>query len=567
MKTCPQCHLAYPPESSFCFADGSSLESPKDPRFGATIAGRYVIDAALGVGGMATVYRAHHKLVDRPCAIKVLSPQYAADPTLRERFRRESRHAQRVAHPNIVEVSDQGETADGMPFLVMELLHGKSLAAIIEAGPVPIPRALPIAIEMTRALARAHDFDVIHRDLKPENVFLLPGDRVKLLDFGIARCTQDARITNLGEIFGTPQYMAPERSSSIDAGPGADLYALGVILFEMLVGRLPFEANDPAGWLMKHLREPIPHVRQFIAAAPEALDRLICELMAKNPDDRPIDAQRVQAALIGICQAMHIAIPTEPDPSPAPISLPLRAPSDAWQRRTDLFDKMLARGFGGTAPMEIARMLELLKTHLREIATLRATALEEQLRLEAIENEGREGRLRLGKTMDALTFDISRTRAEARALRAAVAPLTAASQTFVPQIMAAHKELMVWEGRSGFTEPYRELAAAYRQLAEIVDRWFETRQKELSASDEAAKRERVISDVDYQVKELRSGLAALDKSIQDRRTDCQKKLTEMGRRTEQLEAEILHLAGRFCAPLRARPELGALFLELEKVTG
>src|SRR5262249_2837337 len=150
-------------------------------------------------------------------------------PTLRERFKREARHAQRLAHPNIIEIFDQGNTDDGVPFLVMELLEGKSLAEGIERGKMAMSRMMPVAIEMTRALARAHDFEVIHRDLKPENVFLLAGDKVKLLDFGIARCAHDARLTNLGEVFGTPQYMAPERGNSIDAGPAADLYALGII--------------------------------------------------------------------------------------------------------------------------------------------------------------------------------------------------------------------------------------------------------------------------------------------------------------------------------------------------
>src|SRR4051794_13823114 len=217
MKTCPQCRTSYPSESSFCFVDGATLVEEKDPRINTTVAGRYVIETVLGVGGMATVYKSRHKLVDRPCAIKVLSMQFAQDPTLRERFRREARHAQRIAHPNIIEIFDQGDTDDGVPFLVMELLEGKSLADEMENGRIAPDRVLPVAIGMSRALARAHDFEVIHRDLKPENVFLLPGDHVKLLDFGIARCMQDARLTHLGEVFGTPQYMAPERANSIDA--------------------------------------------------------------------------------------------------------------------------------------------------------------------------------------------------------------------------------------------------------------------------------------------------------------------------------------------------------------
>lgn len=565
MKTCPQCHLAYPSESSFCFVDGSSLVSPKDPRIGSTVAGRYVINAELGKGGMATVYRAHHKLVDRPCAIKVLNPQFAQDPTTRERFRRESRHAQRLAHPNIIEIFDQGETEDNVPFLVMELLEGQSLADVLENGRLPMERALIIGIEMSRALACAHDFEVIHRDLKPENVFLLAGDRVKLLDFGIARCTQDARLTNLGEIFGTPQYMAPERGSSIDAGPPADLYALGIMIFEMLAGQLPFTANDPASWLMKHLKETPPHLRQFFQDAPAALDRLLFTLMAKRPEDRPIDAHRVEAELSTIARNVGVIVPPEAPPSPPPPSVSLRSTADPWERRTEIFDRMITRAFGPAAQVDGTRMLDALKGHLREIASLRTGAFEEQQRLEIIENEGRDGRLRLGKAMDTLTSDVSRTREEARGLRAAVAPLAEQSKTFAPQAIIAHKDLILWEGRGGFAEPTRELAAAYGKLSELVSRWYEVRQRELAAEGEAVKKERVIADVDAQIKALRINLSALDRSLEERRQKSHQKIAEMGRRTEMLEAELLHVAGRFCAPLRSKPELGQLFLELEKV--
>ncbi len=565
MKTCPQCHLAYPSESSFCFVDGASLVSPTDARVGVTIAGRYVIDEALGKGGMATVYRAHHKLVDRPCAIKILSAQFAQDPTTRERFRRESRHAQRLAHPNIIEIFDQGETEEGIPFLVMEMLEGSSLADVLAKGRLPMGRAVTIGIEMSRALARAHDFEVIHRDLKPENVFLLPGDHVKLLDFGIARCTQDARITNLGEIFGTPQYMAPERGTSIDAGPAADLYALGFILFEMLTGQLPFTATDPATWMMKHMKETPPHLRQFFQDAPEALDRLLFELMAKQPEARPVDAHQVEAALSAIARNIGVAVPAEAEPAPPPSSTSLRNTSHAWERRSAIFDRMLARTFGAAPPAEAARMLDTLKGHLHEIATLRAGGFEEQQRLETIENEGRDGRLRLGKAMETLTSDVSRSREEARALRAVVAPLAEQSKTFAPQVIAAHKDLMGWEGRSGFTEPTRELAAAYGKLSELVGRWYEVRKRELEADGGAAKKERAIAEVDSQVKALRGRLAALDKSLEDRRQKIQQKIAEMGNRTELLEAELLHISSRFCAPLRSKPELGQLFLELEKV--
>ena len=567
MKTCPQCHQRYPADTSFCFIDGATLVAENDPRIGTTIGGRYVIEETLGVGGMATVYRAHHKLVDRPFAIKILNIQLAQDPTTRERFRREAKHSQRIAHPNIIEIFDQGDTEDGVPFLVMELLEGTTLADSIERGRVPLARALPIWAQMAQALARAHDFEVIHRDLKPENVFLLKDDRVKLLDFGIARCAQDARLTNMGEIFGTPQYMAPERATSIDAGPPADLYALGVMMFEMMTQRLPFEATDPATWILRHSKEPAPHVQELAPDAPDALDRLIASLMAKDPADRPVDAHRVLDEVAEIAASAGVALPALPEVAPPPeaFGAPPSIGRDPWLKRAAIFERMLGRGFPAGAPADVARTLEALRAHVRELGELRARALDEQQRLEVVEREGRDGRMQIGRAMDALTADASRTREEARALRGRVGPLSVERQTFVPEILATHKDVMLWEGRSGFAEPYRELAATYRRMADLVDRWFDARRAEQEAEAEAATRERDVTGGNEQIKELRSRLEQLDKELEARHLESQARLTEMGRRAEQLEGELLHLASRFCAPLRSKPELGQLFNELERL--
>ena len=561
MKTCPQCNLRYPSESAFCFLDGATLAVAKDPRVGSTIAGRYVLEDILGEGGMATVYRARQKLVERPCALKLLGPEFAKDPKIKERFRREAKHAQRLAHPNIIEIFDQGESDDGASFLVMELLEGQSLAAVISAGKMPLTRALPILIQMTRALGRAHDFEVIHRDLKPENVFLLRGDAVKLLDFGIARCTQDSRLTGLGEVFGTPQYMAPERGSSIDSGPAADLYSLGILLFEMLTQILPFDAPDAATVIVKHMREPAPRLRQHLPDAPAAVESLILTLLAKDPAARPADAHRVLRDLQSISEALGIPVP--PEVTTAQSVAPPPVVQGHWTPRVRLFERMLARSFGGGVPADLARTLDGLKGCLREIGDVRTKALEEQGRLEAIEREGRDGRLRFGKAMDDLTVDISKTREEARALRAAVGPLGEAAQAFVSQVLTAHREAIFWEGRSGFVEPYRELAAAYRTLADLVEQWHAARQQSLATEAAAIENERTVSDVDFQIRALRGGLDGLDKSIEERRAVCHKTIAEMGRRVDELEGELLHLATRFCAPLRSKPELGELFVELE----
>jgi serine/threonine-protein kinase len=565
MKKCPECKLVYPNESSFCFVDGATLADMPDPRIGSTLAGRYVIERELGVGGMATVYAGRHLMVERPCAIKVMSAQFAADPTLRERFGREAKHAQRIAHPNVIEIFDHGVADDGAPFLVMELLEGRSLADVVAGGPMPVARAVPIAIEMIRALARAHDFDVIHRDLKPENVFILPGDHVKLLDFGIARCAQDSRLTNQGELFGTPEYMAPERGGPHDTGPPADLYAFGIMLFEMLSGRLPFDAKDPGGWLIAHHKERPPHVRQFAPQVPEALDKLIFELMAKSPADRPVDARRVQATLVHIAAIQNIHVPPEAEEEAPPLSRSPRSAGDPWKRRLALFERMLARAYPRGAPLEPGRVLEAIRAHLGEIERLRASAFEEQQRLEVHEYEVREGRLRLGKAMDALTVEASKTREDARAVKARLIACSEATKAMIPDVRTAHREIVIWEGRSGFAEPYRELAAAYREAADLIDAWWEARQRELVAEREAAEKDRAIADVNFQIRTLRDSLINLDRTVGERSRQSQHRVAEMGLTAQRLTGELIQLASRFCAPLRAVPELQPLFLELERV--
>src|SRR5688572_6571061 len=218
--------MRYPNEAFSCLVDGSSLHVLPDPRVGTVLAGRYVMEEVIGEGGMATVYRARNRITEKMVAVKIMNPLLASDAIVRERFRREARSAQKLAHPNIIEIYDQGDTEDGTAFIAMELLQGESLAPVIARGPFEIDRAIHVMIQIARGVARAHDLEVIHRDIKPENIFLCRrddgSDLVKVLDFGIARSRQDTRLTNQGELFGTPQYMSPERILGKDTAGASD---------------------------------------------------------------------------------------------------------------------------------------------------------------------------------------------------------------------------------------------------------------------------------------------------------------------------------------------------------
>ncbi|HJP91168.1 MAG TPA: protein kinase [Pyrinomonadaceae bacterium] len=296
MKKCPKCGVEYPDATTLCPADGIALEKDPDSLIGTTIAGKYRIDERLNEGGMGTVYRGTHVLMDKTVAIKVLRPALAADEKIVARFSREARAASRISHPNALSVTDFGEDENGNVFLVMEYLSGKTLKQLIrEEGPLPLARVVDITRQVGDALSAAHAQGVVHRDLKSDNIMLLDttsGDHAKVLDFGIAKIHEpdgkpDTGLTAPNLVIGTPQYMSPEQcsqDSEIDAR--SDIYSLGVILYEMLVGHVPFSGESPTMVMMKHLQEPVPSVLEERSDLPPAVARVVARAMAKLPSNR-----------------------------------------------------------------------------------------------------------------------------------------------------------------------------------------------------------------------------------------------------------------------------------------
>lgn len=570
MKACPRCHLRYPDVATTCFVDGAELVATRDPRIGTTLGGQYVIDAELAQGGMGTVYRAHHRVVKRPCAIKIMSASHARNAVVRERFRREAKAAQKLAHPNIIEILDHGETQDGLPYIAMELLEGETLAERIEAGPVTVAEAMPIAVQVARALARAHDLDVLHRDLKPENIFLCHRDEppplVKLLDFGIARSLHDERLTNAGDVFGTPQYMAPERITSIDAGASADLYAFGIILFELLAGQLPFQASDIPSFFTKHLREPAPSLSSRGVKVPKRLDQLVLSLMAKRPEERPVDARSTLAELVSIAEAEGIEVPTEPSQDQprdlAPLSL-AAASVDEWAARASVFERMLLTLYGTQVPQPQQKLLARIHDRIAAVQRAKEQSVEHQNKLAALEARAREGRQRFGRAVDALGLDASKAREAAREARR---PLEAAKrevQAELQRFREAQQQVVEWEGRCAFTEPFVQLAAAYRQAAAQLEAWHQATQALDQLADQAVQLDNVVTDLEFQIQELRGALTRFEQSVEEERAETERQLKEASSQLDAADQELLQLATDLCRPLRGRAELAALFRQLE----
>lgn len=505
VKICTICGAKWR-DADVCPLDGGRLGELRDPLIGRKIADRYEMIERIGAGGMGTVYRARHELVGRDVAIKLLASDLAADPTNRQRFLREAKAANRIDHPHVIDITDYGETADGLVYLVMEYLDGEPLSALIERGPLAVWRAVDIAMQITSALARAHELEVVHRDIKPENVYLLRAtgsDFVKLLDFGLAKMQDAVRLTATGSVFGTPEYMAPEQARGIPLNGKADLYALGCVIFEMLSGTPPF-SGSLAELVLKHIREPAPSLLERVPDVPASLDALVARLLEKEPARRHRDAYEVLDELASIAEQL-------PRPSRAPPPRPVPAvttePADTlsdWRARVEA----LRARFHPKAPppplaerfAELDRTLAALDAHQRERDELARVAEQRQDEATAIQE-------RLAAALDVLGEDEARVTAELEALELAVAESAAR--------LAAHEDPLraAWSALPGDRELTRECAEALRDLGRLAEGWLHARDALDALTSERARREGERDDLSFQIEQLQARLGALGTEV------------------------------------------------------
>jgi len=494
--------------------DGSLLEALADPLLGRVLQERYVIEAVLGEGGMGCVYRGRHEVLGRRVAIKVLAPRLARDPLQKERFLREARAANRIDHENIIDIHDVGETSDGMAFLVMELLSGSSLEDLLERGPLGIARACHIGQQLARALGRAHALGVVHRDVKPGNVFLVERhgdpDFVKLLDFGLARAHGDTALTGANTIFGTPEYMAPERFTSSTSAPSSDLYALGCLLFELFTGRVPFEGS-PATLIVKHNYEPPPRPSLLRADLPPALEGLVLGLLAKDPAARGASAFAVADQLAPY--APSVRPPSGPSAaapgseSPASAAPAMRHEEDRWYGQAQtLVQRVFAVQPGGGRRATMVEALDRLGALVSEVRELRS-GLHAIAKLTAERHDSvRATRLRIGSALDTLAADHAREAARHEALRATLEVTGAQLDGEARRMLVACDPLLA--------VPSTPAPAVLERLRVCAQDWSALQRELFRLRAEAEQCRATCADLGFQIEHLKGRLASLEAGSQ-----------------------------------------------------
>jgi len=311
MRACPKCGTKYPDDVTFCSKDGTQLSDLDEvtqslAREEGTVLGSYRLIKLLAEGGMGRVYLAEHTRLGRKVALKVLRSEYSTNGPAIKRFFREARTVNDINHENIIEITDFFEKEGGNNYYIMELLKGRTLTEVLkEEGALPVPRVIDIAVQVCKALEAVHAAGVIHRDLKPDNIYLTERggqkDFVKLLDFGVAKLmdVQDGmpvHKTGVGAILGTPQYMSPEQAGAKPVDNRTDIYSLGVILYEMVTGRVPLNAETYGEMVIKHLTmTPVSptDLRDLPQGIPGELEDLIMQCLEKNPNKRPQDMAEI----------------------------------------------------------------------------------------------------------------------------------------------------------------------------------------------------------------------------------------------------------------------------------
>ncbi len=542
---------------------------PADPMLGRVVAGRYRLEARAGEGGMGVVYRARHVLIDRVVALKLIRPDLRGETHLRAWMLREARAANRVDHAHIIDIHDIGETEEGELYLVMEYLMGVSLSSELARGPLPLGRGVDILEQMCAALARAHDLGVIHRDLKSDNILLSTRggrkDFVKILDFGLAHLAMDPRLAPKGAVFGTPEYMSPEQARGEEAGPPSDLYALGVLFFEMLTGQLPFRSSDRETLLEMQRSAPPPKPTQIKPDVLPAAEAIVLKLLEKERRKRFQDAHHLHEEL----KTLQRSLPSTPwevnstgenNAAPPPPPPPESPGVIEWANRAGLFSRMVSRSYpAGNAPPDVQNAV----TQAWDLAA-RATRLEGEVashtrKLESLERRGRALRAEIGRKVEELAHEESRALRDVTAEQQEVARLKeqVLSAEKGAQAAKAGADLALQQGGTPTTLRLTfEKSGAAQALLDSKKEMLVEREKKASLKDALAR------DLRRQIEELRAQLARYAEALEEDLASGREKVAARTREGLAFEKAFSEVSTLLLNHLKTKPEARDLMQEL-----
>jgi serine/threonine-protein kinase len=479
---------------------------------------------------------------------------------------REARAANRVDHAHIIDIHDIGETDEGELYLVMEYLVGTPLSTELARGPMPIHRGVDIIEQMGAALSRAHDLGVVHRDLKSDNILLTTRggrkDFVKILDFGLAALAHDPRLAPKGAVFGTPEYMSPEQARGEQAGPQSDLYALGILFFEMLTGQLPFRSGDRETLLEMQRSAPAPRPSTIRKDCHPEAERIVLKLLEKECHKRYRDGHHLREEL----KAFQRSLPSrswekESGESAQPV-LPPPPPPKApgvteWASRAGLFSRMTARAHpSGNVPPDVSGSLAKLWDYAAKANALEGEIASHTRKLEALERRGRALRAEIGRKVEELAQEESRALRDAAAYGeeadAARRDIARAQQQAVEKVAAADDA----EKRGRGSRKLFEEAGAARALVEAKREWLQTREARRLG------REATARDLRRQIEELRGQLARYAEALEEDLASGREKVAVRTREGISYERSFQEASNRLLRHLKGKPECRNLLNEI-----
>ena len=548
----------------------SRSSAKHDTMVGRIISDRYRLEARAGEGGIGAVFRARHLLIDRIVAVKILQPVRRGETHHRDWFLREARAANRVNHANIVDIYDFGDTEDGLYYLVMEYLQGEPLSHVIARGPTPLPRAVDILEQTCAALARAHDLGVVHRDIKSDNVFLIERggrhDYVKVFDFGLASLAKDPRLAPEGAVFGTPEYMSPEQTRGEDATPSSDQYALGVLFFEMLTGRLPFITHDRQHLLKMHQNSVPPSPRKYVPDIPEPVERVIMQLLDKDQNKRFKDAHHLHEEIKKMQRSAPRPLSWEPisDGAPPARAVPVTSGVASWAMRSVMFGRMVAaapRNVAKAGP--VARALEDMYRNCAAAARVEGEIAHEAARVEQYERRARDLRAQLGRQIAELASEESRLKRSIGEQQSAAASLRTDRDDASGRLDAAWAEI----ARLEIDGDEQALRNAYERAgAERVR--FSSRSQELARVEAKISRMSAsCASITSRIVELRESLHGQADTLDASLNDVRRRMATAGRDRAQILRDLERSAEAMSAELEHVAECKALWVEMESLGG